>query len=191
MIRANRVLFLLLFSVSALGFSGARADSSEIEELTKKNVINFIERTTVITSGEDDEMSLEDISAYLSKHIHKKARFVSTMRFTMPGMPPQDTKISLKKKDYIESIEKGDQALDDYESEVEIKSVKISRDKKQATVQTVARETGEIPTKLDTGETQYVPVEGSSECTQILSLKKGDIQMYSANCLTTIDFLPL
>jgi hypothetical protein len=44
-----------------------------------------------------------------------------------------------------------------------------------------------VPT--DTGGSEALPMEGVSECMQILSLNKGIIQMYSANCVTNIQFM--
>lgn len=168
---------------------GGFAHADSISSLTKSNVTDFIEETTSMTSGDSFYDDHDAIIEYLKKHIHEDARFISTLRFTFPGLSPQDTRMSLGKEEFINSVDKGDKALTNYENEIEITSVRISRDKKKATVKTTGSESGELPTPTEDGGVQNVPVDGVSECTQILTLEGGVIQMFNANCLTSIDLL--
>lgn len=92
--------------------------------------------------------------------------------------------MALDKEDFIESIQAGGQALSNYENNVQILEIKISSDKRKATVQTQGHETGTM-----NADGQELPVQGNSNCHQIVMLsEKGIIQMYNANCETTISF---
>lgn len=186
-------LFYILFTCVFLAGTGinqnARAEI-KLKHLTEKNITQFIEKTTKMTSGQSLEASPEEIITYLKRHLSPKARFKSTMKYNIPGYPTQETSMSLEKKDFIESIEDGSQALSDYESEIRVRNIKISKDKTKATVQTTGTEKGIMPLSEDGVTSEDVPVEGTSNCTQIIMLEEGVIQMYSANCTTTIHFLP-
>ncbi|MCK5285045.1 MAG: hypothetical protein KAJ86_05605 [Alphaproteobacteria bacterium] len=97
--------------------------------------------------------------------------------------------MSLNKKDFIKSIEDGSKAISDYENEIKIKTIKISKNGKRATVQTEGLETGIMPVSAYDITTQNIPIKGISKCNQIISLsKKGIIQMHSAQCITEITF---
>lgn len=155
-----------------------------LDELTEENVTAFITETTEITAGRSD-MSIEQVLEYLDRHIDKKGFFKSTMKFHMPEQPAQETTMSLDKKDFMKSIEAGSKTINDYETEIHIKSIKISKDGKKATVQTVGREQAMMPIEID-GQLAELPVDGISSCLQILMLNAGVIQMYNANCTTEI-----
>lgn len=189
--RPSGVIKLFSAILAVLAFTvGPAGAASKIAKLTEENVTAFINKTTEITAGGVTDMSPEEIAAYLEGHIEKKARFKSTMKYNIPGYPPQETSMSLEKKDFIESVKKGAEEISDYDSEIQIESIKISSKGDKATVGTTSIEHGMMPMSLDGVSTQMIPVDGSSSCTQILTLEKGVIQMFGANCVTVINFTP-
>lgn len=167
----------------------AHAKRGKIETLTETSIRSFIEKTSHMTTASSDAVPVEEIKKYLEKHIEKNARFKTIMQFNMPGLPPQEQKISMGKDDFIENVEKGGSSVEDYEHLIEIENVKISSDGQKAFVKTLSTEMVTMPVPTETGGTEFVPVEGESQCTQILSLNDGVIQMYSASCTTTMNFL--
>lgn len=183
----SKTLFLLsfvfvLFCASAKGFA-----SEKHSTLTEDNVTAFIEETTKLTSGHNLNKSSEEIIAYLDRHLDKNARFKSTMTYNVPGFPPQQNAISLDKDEFIDYVQEGANSLEDYDNEINVDKVRISKDGTRATVQTSSFETGSMSVNGRDGG-QEVPVEGVSNCLQILKLHRGVIQMYSANCSTEIQF---
>lgn len=174
---------LLLTACLALPYT-AHAQDHRVKAMTEDNVTDFILQTAEITSGHVKHMSQGDVTQYLQRHLHKDAHFKSEMSYVIPGWPAQTSEMRLDKKEFIESIEKGSQAMDDYDSYVEVDSIRIARDKQTATVKTISRESGTMPVQ---GEN--LPVLGSSECTQILRLSRQNIiQMFNAVCKTEIRF---
>ncbi|MCF8495498.1 MAG: hypothetical protein K9G62_02390 [Alphaproteobacteria bacterium] len=135
-------------------------------------------------------MSADDIQKYLERHIDDDVRFKSTIVYRVGDMPSEQTSIVLKKAEYMENIKKGAQTLQDYDSQVTVRDVKISSDGRRATVLTESRETGTMPIAPDDHTPpQYVPVQGTSTCNQVLTLDgEGIIRIYSAVCSTDIRF---
>ncbi|MEM7651218.1 MAG: hypothetical protein AAF204_03955 [Pseudomonadota bacterium] len=182
-------LFLSAFALcTALPASHAWADG-KVRKLTEANVKKFIEQTTDITLGNSDNLSSEKISEYLDKHIEDKARFKSVMRYHMPNMPVQQAVLNLKKDEFMGSVAEGANSVEGYENLVQIKEIKVASSGKKAFVKTESTEYATMSVPTDTGGSEDVPMEGVSECTQVISLNGGVIQMYSANCVTEIHFL--
>ena len=180
-------LSLAIFIGTVMSAHNAHA-STNIRALNKNNVTKFIEKATDITSGEArGDMSSSEIKRYLNKHIEKKARFKSLLKYHIPGMPAQETSLSLNKVNFIKSVSEGADKIDDYQTLIEIKDIKIASGGKKAIVKTESTEYANMPVPTSTG-VEDIPIEGLSTCTQILSLNKGTIQMYSANCVTNIHF---
>lgn len=162
----------------------------KISKLTEDIIKEFVQRTAEITSGQDGTMSEEEIMEYLDRHLHKKAYFKSTIKYNIPGQPQQKNAMSLKKREFMENVKKGHESVEDYETQIEVKSVKISKDKNKATVVTKGKEKAIMPVPTQDGGVETIPIEGDSTCNQIIMLSaKGIIQMYSANCTTTINFM--
>lgn len=177
--------FLCIFALSIALPNSAHA------QLTEDSIKEFIKTTTDISSGHTEDMDEGDIEAYLEKHLHKKARFKSSIKYNIPGFPTQQTSMSLKKHEYIDGINKGSEALSDYQNEITIEKIKISKDKKRATVQTSGVEEGTMPVALSSGQgKEFVPITGTSNCNQIIKLEDDVIQMYSAICNTVVNFQP-
>ncbi|MEM7679711.1 MAG: hypothetical protein AAF182_01740 [Pseudomonadota bacterium] len=185
----NRVLPLACCALlSGVTFVSTPSYAQEVEKLDKKNIAAFIEKTTQMSKGGGYDMSSADVRKYLDYHIHDNARFQTSMTFQVPGMPPQETQMSIQKDEFLRGVEEAEHAVNSYENKVEIKKIKLSRDKKSAVVYTVGREEGEMPTQLEDGSTQFVPIDGVSECKQNIALNDGFIQMMDAQCKTTIEF---
>ena len=163
--------------------------AENIKMLTKQNVKEFIEDTTDIATTNTQALSPEKIQQYLDIHLDKKARFKSVMKYNMPGMPPQEANLSLDKDEFMKSVVQGAGAVDGYETLVEITDIKISSDGEKAFVKTQNTEYATMPVPTETGGVENVPMEGFSECMQILLLKKGVIKMYNADCVTNIEFM--
>ncbi|MCB9982523.1 MAG: hypothetical protein H6861_02445 [Rhodospirillales bacterium] len=163
--------------------------SDALTKLTQDNVKAFIEETTDITSSNRNGLSPKTIQDYLDQHLDKKAHFKSVMKYHIPGMPVQETQLSLDKEGFMDSVGKGAETIEGYDTLVEIEDIKISSDGEKAFVKTRNTEYATMPVPTETGGTQGVPMEGVSECSQILLLKKGVIKMYNANCVTNIEFM--
>ena len=164
---------------------------SKHSRLNERNITSFITETTKISKG-GAGISVKAITEYLEKHLHKHSRFKSTMRYKIPGYPTQETTLSFSKEEFIENVQEGAKSVSEYDNSVDILDIKISQDKTKATVTTRSTESVTIPVPGagPNGETGEVPIEGHSDCTQILSLnKKGIIQMYNATCVTNIEFV--
>jgi hypothetical protein len=153
--------------------------------LTKGSIKSFITESSKMTSMSNKMAPQEDIDAFLKKHLHKKSRFKSTMKYTIPGFPPQKNSMSLDKDEYIESIMQAPKAVTDYNNTIKIENILISDDGTKATVRTKSKETG----TMKVSETQEIPIEGVSKCNQILVLEKNTIKMFSAQCVTDVEFL--
>ena len=186
-------LFILSSFVIAaflIGAGGADARSKKILILTKDNVTEFVQDVSAMTSHQNIDRDDTEISAYLTRHIDEKARFKTSITYAIPGMPPQTKALALKKSDYIQQVRKGSDSVEHYHSEIKVDHVKISKNKKKASVKTTSTESGVMMMPDESGNTQEVPIEGISKCFQVLKLgKSGYIQMYSANCKTTMRFL--
>jgi hypothetical protein len=76
-------------------------------------------------------------------------------------------------------------AVTDYNNTIKIENILISDDGTKATVRTKSKETG----TMKVSETQEIPIEGVSKCNQILVLEKNTIKMFSAQCVTDVEFL--
>ncbi len=181
-------VFALIAALGVVFTSSGVFAQETVSSLTDENVRAFIERTTDITSGRVLYMTDEEIEDYLDHHLDKKGFFRSTIKFNVPGFPSQENTLSLDKKQFIDSVMSGQQALQDYETTIEVRDVQISSSGNRATVKTVGIESGVMPVPTETGTQEYIPVDGQSTCDQILKLKKKVIQMYSANCTTEITF---
>ena len=184
-----RIFIFCCFTFCALlSANEAMAKRGKLDRLTEDNVRAFIEETSHITSGHSRDLSNDDIKRYLKRHLEPKSRFKSVMKYHVAGMPPQENSISLSKEEFIKSVEAGAKSVDDYEHIVEIQDIRVSSDGKKAFVKTTTTEVGTMPVPTQDGGHQQVPVEGESECNQILSLNKGVIQMFSASCTTDLRF---
>ncbi|MGB4107260.1 MAG: hypothetical protein WBK55_05640 [Alphaproteobacteria bacterium] len=183
-----RYTYFIPFFALAVCVMIAPARALAEEKLTEDNIRAFVEKTTVITSGKESAMSGEEIAAYLDAHLHPDARFKSTMRYAIPGFDVQVKIMSVDKEDFIEGINHTASTMDNYESQIIISDIKISKDGRKATLKTKTHESGMMPVADETGKDE-VPVEGMSTCTQILMLSKEEnIQMYNATCITDIQF---
>lgn len=189
----KRVL-LTIIGVSVIGLSGyahAQVKMKRFKKLSEDNVTAFIEDTTAITSVKNVSRDDSKVNAYLKQHIDSKARFKTSITYILPGLPPQQKDLSLNKADYIDQVKQGAGSVEHYNSEIEITGIDISKDKKRASVNTVSTETGIMQVPQEDGTIEDVPIEGTSECFQVLKIgKKGYIQMFSANCKTRMEFQP-
>lgn len=172
-----------------MGCSSARADDAKVKKLTQANVKEFIENTTDLTTGNSRSLSPDKVRTYLEKHLENKAKFKSIMKYKIPGLPVQEAVLNLDKDGFMKSVVEGSESIEGYENLVEITEVKVASNGKKAFVKTASTEYASMAIPTETGGTENVPIEGVSECTQIISLNKGVIQMYSANCITNVEFL--
>jgi hypothetical protein len=187
-VQAKIAFLSICVAAGAMGISKA-ACAQTADKLTEQNIRGFIEETTRITSGGNLESSPEEIIAYLERHLDEDAHFKTTIIYNVPGYPAQKSSLSVDKKDFIATIRQGSESVSDYSNDIKIKSIKISGDGKKSTVQTTGQETGVMPIPDENGVVQDVPIEGVSECAQIISLSKdGIIQMYNAICKTVVNF---
>lgn len=169
--------------IITLSHNASAAD--KIKKLNEDNITKFVEYTSALTNRKNKNISDKEVEKYLERHLHKQGRFISKITYIVPGFAPQDSAISLGKKEFIDTTLQGSEAVEDYDNTIEILSIDISSDKRKATVFTTGTEQGIM--EVDAG--QAVPIMGKSNCTQILMLSKKDIlQMFNARCETQIEF---
>ncbi len=160
------------------------------KKLTDANITAFIEEMSSMSSGHSLSHSSEQIKDFLNAHLHPNARFKSIMQYNVPGQPPQQSALALDKAKFMENIQAGAQAMEDYESNVEITQINISKDGRKATLNTQSQESGMMSVDDQSGSgVEKASVVGASLCVQIVMLSKQDIiQLYNANCNTSISF---
>lgn len=182
------MLIFRAFCAAMLFLAFSSHSYSAHAQLTDDSVRDFIEETTQITSGQDLDASADDIRNYLKRHLAPKSRFKSTVTFSVPGFPTQRKALSLKKKDFIDSVIHGQKSLTHYETAITVETIRISKDGRKASVTTSGIESGFMPVPGEDGD-EDIPVDGTSECSQIITLNDSNvIQMYHANCKTNIVF---
>lgn len=183
--KASLFLCVTAFSCAFLAPVNSAQANKKHKQLTEEIVSNFIVHTTEITKS---DRKINVIKSYLDRHLDDDARFKSSMTYNIPGFPPKQSTLALDKDDYINSIEESKESLGDYSSAVQVDEIKISTDKRTATVFTTGAEEGviEVP---NGGTTERIPINGFSKCMQIVRLsKKNILQLYSANCETVMNF---
>ena len=165
------------------------AKGDKVKKLNKDNVKAFITSTSQMTKGGDEFTSAEAIRTYLEKHLAKDARFISTMTYHIPDMQPQSTSVNFDKTKFMQTVNEGAESIDSYENTVSITDIKIAWGGKKAFVKTESTETGFMAVPGDNeGDLEDVPIEGKSNCAQVITLQKGVIQMSNAVCKTDITF---
>jgi len=169
--------------------SDAQVRMKRVKALSDDNVSRFIQETTAMTSINNVDRDEAQMRGYLDRHIDPKARFKTSITYSLPGIPSQARVLTLSKADYIEQVQQGAGSVDHYHSEIDIKDIQIAKNKKSASVSTVATETGIMQVPQEDGSVEDIPIEGTTECFQVLKIgKQGYIQMYSANCKTEMAF---
>lgn len=160
--------------------------AKKLRKLDEGSIKEFISTTNRVTSGRANFRNPKQVESYLERHINENARFVSTMKYIIPGFPPQENAMSLGKEDFMDSVSKGAEDVGNYENQIEVLSIDLSRDQTKATVKTRSVEKG----KMAVGEEgQQVDIIGQSDCTQLIGLSdRGYIQMNHAACTTEIQF---
>lgn len=177
-------------SLCLFAFFPVNAEASRTyKKLTEQNIEAFIRKTTALSAGEQGDLSDHDVEKYFETHLDEDARFKSTIKYNIPGFPSQENALALNKESFIQNMKDARASLQNYETDVTVKNINISSDKKKATVSTESYETGVMPVPTQDGSVQEIPMEGMSRCNQIITLStKGIIQMYSAICTTKINF---
>ncbi len=175
-------LFLCLFAHIAFA-----QDSHNVTRLNNTNVEAFVQDVTN-RANDIGSYEPEDLSSFFERHLHSNAFFKSSMSYLIPGYPSQKNSVSFNKEKYIETLLTTDSTVDDFEAEVTVSNIQISKDKKKATLETVTTENAVMKVPQN-GSVEYVPMTGVSKCRQILMLSnRNDIQIYSANCETQMSF---
>lgn len=176
-------LCLALALISAPCF----AKTFKTASLNEDKIQSFIKEMTDLTSN-SKASSFQDIKDFLDIHLHPSSRFKSNLTFYIPGYPPQSNAISLDKGEFIESVKQGHKTVDNFENSVDISNIQISSDGKKATLKTTTHEEGYMSMPGDSSG-QKVPIHGESICSQVLWINDENvIQLYNANCKTTIRF---
>jgi len=180
------ILVLFLFVMALIASPSFAHAKMKADKLDADNVKEFIEKTTAISNGEYGDLDTRQVEKYLQNHLHDQARFISEMTYVIPGFPPQQSVLSLKKEEFMSHVEQSATSVEDYKNEIEIIDIALSKDKRTATVRTRGTERGAM--QVQEGALP-VSIEGTSKCTQILLLSEDDvIQMFNARCKTRINF---
>lgn len=189
---------IILTGACALIFSaGAQAESRPdfITALNESNIRAFLAEVGEISTGQRPEMLDEDVVNYFQNHLADKGVFESKMRYELPGFPPKDTEMRLKKDEYIATVVNGRYMMQDYSSTIHIEDLKIGGGGKSATFTSTVIEKGKMPMLKDPekpeGDVEIIPIEGKSVCEQRLIVSFNNfIQMARAECDTVISFDP-
>jgi hypothetical protein len=173
---------MLIFSIPAFAQHSAK-------KLNNQNIENFIAALTEMASGNNLEGGTQNATSFFEKHLHPGARFKSSVEYVIPGSRSQSKNMALDKAQFIENVAAGPQAVENYENRVNVKSVKVSSDGRRATIETRGIESGMMTMPDEAGNMITIPMEGHSDCQQIIMLSDNDImQVYNANCKTVINF---
>lgn len=182
--KLSTTFFLAVFAATCLAQSALAAH--ETDHLSKMGIRDFLQDMSERSAGHGNQA---ETLQFLNRHLHEHARFNSVITYNMPGHPPQTSQMKLDKEDFLQSVSAGAQTMQDYESEIDIKTIQISKDGRKATVETIGTETGNMNVPGANGEMQQVPIEGLSTCLQIIMIDENDVmQLYNARCKTNIDF---
>lgn len=168
------------------------ADGERTHRLSEQNVRQFLETMRAIGTGQEQQMTPDEMQGYLEHHIAEKAHYESTLTFEIPGMQRQETKATLTKQQYIETLFNDLQVMKAYNTEIDIKEIDFSRSNRVAELVTVIKEHGNIPWGEHTdGSERRVPVKGTSKCQQKIVISLDNyIQMAKAVCKTLIKLDP-
>ena len=184
-------VFMLAAYLAPLSLTQA-AESERTHRLSEDNVRQFLETMRAIGTGQEQDMTPDEMEQYLERHIAEKAYYESAMTFEIPGMQRQETKASLTKQQYIETLFNDLPVMQAYDTEIEIKDINFSRSNRVAEIITVIKEHGNIPWgEHDDGSQRRVPVKGTSKCEQKIVISLDNyIQMAKAVCNTLIKLDP-
>lgn len=169
----------------------AAAEEAFVTGLTEENIVGFLQDMRHRSMGENGDFGPDETIAWLERHMNPGGRFVSNLRYEIPGYPTQDTEMTLGRDDFIAGVVEGRSVIRDYSTLIKIEEMKISGSGQSATVRTTGTEKGLMPWPNEKGEQEYVPVEGHSDCQQKIAVSLNNyIQLSEADCKTVITFLP-
>jgi hypothetical protein len=183
----------LIFFAMIAGSIQARAEDNEdfVTVLTEKNIQAFLEESRSLMGDMNFGADPEDITKFFQNHLAEKGTFRSKTRYELPGYPVQEGEMNLNKQEYLDFIAQGQGMLQDYSSSIEIKSLKIAKSGRSATLQTTTTEKGKLLWPDEDGSRKPLPIEGISECEQKLVVSLNNyIQIAQDDCATKISFAP-
>ena len=189
---ARLVLCVLAFCAAA---APARAETENQEAfvrvLTEDNIRAFLEEARAISTSRMLDMGEDEIAAYLDRHLSGKGSFRSTTTYEIPGYPLQEVPMEYAKDEFIASVVEGQGLMEDYETALDISSIKIAGNGQSASLRAVISENGRIPWPDGKGGTEMVTVKGLSECDQKVAISLTNyIQLVDTDCKTVITFAP-
>ncbi len=194
------LVLALTFSVLCLTATPAAAQFKKdprkdfVTALNERNIRAFLEEVSAISTGQRPDLLDDDVANYFNNHVSDKAVFKSKMHYDIPNFPSQATEMKLNKEEYIGTILQGRFMMEDYQSNIEIRDLKIGGGGKNATFTSVITEKGRMPFPKDPkkpNDVEMIPIEGQSTCRQRLIVSFNNfIQMARAECETDISFDP-
>lgn len=181
---AFNVFIALILSATFLAKSGP-----SVSALTEDNIRAFVTEAAAVSGGQRQDMDSYGVTDYFMGHIADDGLFTSTIAYDMPDMPASERTMEMDKMKFISNVLQGIQSMTRHETAVDIEYIKITDNGKSAHVVTTNYERGVMPMDDGMGESNMVPVTGTSYCEQTLVLSgKNVIQMAGAKCNTNIDF---
>lgn len=141
----------------------------------------FIDETTLI-SNPDNGKSESAVRRYLEQHLADDGVYKGTVTYNIPGYPAQSKQMEVNKNDYIQNVLSGREAIEDYQSSVDVHTANIDRSGKKATVSITTDETGRMMM-----EDAMVGFEGASTCVQELAMEGNTIVIATATCDSTVN----
>ena len=151
--------------------------------LTKDSIQSFLNETTSLTHA-DSGKSDDDVRSFLAFHLSEDGRYESSILYEIPGYPPTPKIIKLNKTEFIDNVVSGRAQMKNYDSSVTLHAHTISADGKSADIETITKESGQMPIAPET----YMDFQGTTVCRQSLNTQDKEIILTSADCEAQIAF---
>lgn len=172
------VILLAIAALPALGMSPAFAQKATW--LTEDNVKAYAE-----ASAASYRLPYDEHLAFIKKATHENFRGTIDINIKMPSQPPTHTPLSLNKESMISSAKEGYDSVQAANIKYDVKSIKISADKKSATVESEMRITNQ---KLSSGESMQSSISDSvTLCTdEVVYTPMVGVQILQSDCKSEV-----
>ncbi len=174
-------LIVILLAIVALPASGMKpACAQQATWLTEENVKAYAEE-----SAASYRLPYDEHLAFIKKATHDDFSGTIDMNVKMPSQPPTQTPITLNKESMINSSREGYDSVQGAKIDYNVKSIKISADKKSATVESEMRITNQ---KLSSGESMQSTISDSvTLCTdEVVYTPMVGVQILISDCKSDI-----
>lgn len=167
----------------------SKAGEDEVTSLNQSNIAGFVNDIADVTAGLRQDMDEHSVVTYLLNHLTEGGRYKTVIDYSLSQAGTQERELEMDRMGFISHVLQGIKSMQKHEALVDIEYINIEPDGQSATIMITNYERGLMPAQDEFGDTNMVPVLGTSFCEQRLVLgDKNNIQMDGATCTTTIDF---